>query len=87
MNKKTSRGRVSNASLPKKAHDKYCGFCKSGSDYVDYKNVSFLLTFVNKQGKILPARYTGNCPKHQRKVAKGVKRARELHLVSHESKF
>lgn len=57
---------------------KYCRFKKQGIKYVDYKNVDFLIKFVNEQGKILPRRLTGNSLKYQKKVAKAIKRARQL---------
>lgn len=60
---------------------KYCRFKKHGIKYVDYKDVNFLLKFVNEQGKILPRRITGTSTKYQKKVATAVKRARHLALL------
>ena len=60
---------------------KYCRFKKSGIKYIDYKDESFLLKFVNEQGKILPRRLTGTSLKYQRKVAQAIKRARHLALL------
>ncbi|MEM7055551.1 MAG: 30S ribosomal protein S18 [Bacteroidota bacterium] len=60
---------------------KYCRFKKQGIKYVDHKNVNFLMKFVNEQGKILPRRLTGNSLKYQKKVAKAIKRARQLALL------
>ncbi len=60
---------------------KYCRFKKSGIKYIDYKDGSFLLKFVNEQGKILPRRITGTSVKYQRKVAKAIKRARHLAIM------
>ncbi len=51
---------------------KYCRFKKSGIKYIDYKDASFLLKFVNEQGKILPRRLYGNSLKYQRKVADSI---------------
>ncbi|MEN9521967.1 MAG: hypothetical protein RL065_344 [Bacteroidota bacterium] len=64
-----------------KNRKKYCRFKKMGIRYVDYKDPSFLLKFVNEQGKILPRRITGNSLKFQRKVSQAVKRARHLSLL------
>ncbi|MBO4629191.1 MAG: 30S ribosomal protein S18, partial [Treponema sp.] len=33
------------------------------------------------RGKILPRRITGTCAKHQREVAKAIKRARSISLL------
>ncbi|TAD99504.1 MAG: 30S ribosomal protein S18 [Bacteroidetes bacterium] len=60
---------------------KYCRFKKSGIQYIDYKDASFLLKFVNEQGKILPRRLTGTSLKFQRRVAQAVKRSRHLALM------
>lgn len=60
---------------------KYCRFKKNGIRYIDYKDASFLLKFVNEQGKILPRRLTGTSLKFQRKVAQAVKRARHVALL------
>lgn len=60
---------------------KYCRFRKFGIKYIDYKDPSFLLQFVNDQGKLLPRRITGNSLKYQRKVATAVKRARHLAML------
>ena len=42
---------------------------------------SFLLRFLNEQGKILPRRITGTSLKFQRKVSTAVKRSRQLGLL------
>jgi small subunit ribosomal protein S18 len=48
---------------------------------IDYKNVSLLSSFINREGKIRPRRQTGTCAKHQRKVALEIKKARHLALL------
>lgn len=60
---------------------KFCRFKKYGIKYVDYKCVDFLMKFLNEQGKVLPRRITGNSLKYQKKVARAVKRARQLALL------
>ena len=60
---------------------KYCRFKRTGIKYVDYKDSSFLIKFVNEQGKILPRRLTGTSLKYQRKVSIAVKRVRHLALM------
>ncbi len=60
---------------------KYCRFKKYGIKYIDYKNTSFLMRFLNEQGRILPRRITGNSLKYQKKLAQAVKRARQLSLL------
>lgn len=60
---------------------KYCRFKKFGLKHVDYKDESFLIQFVNEQGKLLPRRLTGNSLKFQRRVSTAVKRARHLAIL------
>ncbi|PWJ42391.1 30S ribosomal protein S18 [Sediminitomix flava] len=60
---------------------KYCRFQKHRIKYVDYKDPDFLLKFLNEQGKILPRRITGTSLKFQKRVAKAVKRARQIALL------
>jgi len=60
---------------------KYCRFQRSGIKHIDYKNPDFLIKFVNDQGKLLPRRLTGTSLKFQRKIARAVKRARQLAIL------
>ncbi|HEY9560857.1 MAG TPA: 30S ribosomal protein S18 [Anseongella sp.] len=60
---------------------KYCRFKKNGIKYIDYKDATFLLKFVNEQGKVLPRRITGTSLKYQRKVAQAIKRARHIGIL------
>jgi len=48
---------------------------------VDYKDVEQLKKFLTERGKILPHRVTGNCAKHQRQLARAIKRARFMALL------
>ena len=50
-------------------------------DTIDYKDILKLKRFVTEKGKILPNRITGNCAKHQRRVAVAIKRARYVALL------
>ena len=60
---------------------KYCYFKKNRIKYIDYKDPEFLKRFLNAQGKILPRRVTGTSLKYQRRLAKAIKRARQLALL------
>jgi small subunit ribosomal protein S18 len=55
-----------------------CTFCSDKTQTIDYKNIDLLRRYVHEDGKIRPRRQTGNCAKHQRKMAIAVKRARHL---------
>ncbi len=60
---------------------KYCRFRRAGIHYIDYKDPDFLMKFLNEQGKILPRRITGTSLKFQRRVARAVKRARQIAIL------
>lgn len=48
---------------------------------INYKNADLLRNFMNDKGKISPARVTGLDAKLQRKIAKEIKRARQIALL------
>lgn len=56
-----------------------CQMCAGKS--VDYKDVMIINKYINEKGKILPRRMSGACAKHQRHIAKQVKRSRIIALV------
>lgn len=62
-------------------NQKACYFCSNNIKKVDYKNVILLRKFINTSGKIFSRKKSGNCMKHQRMVAKSVKRARIIGLL------
>jgi small subunit ribosomal protein S18 len=60
---------------------KVCRFCADKIDYIDYKDVKVLISFVPERGKLLPRRMFGTCAEHQRKVTLAIKRARAIALL------
>lgn len=58
-----------------------CYLCEHKLDKLDYKDYYLLRRFVTLQGKIRPPRKTGTCTRHQRAVAKTVKRARVMAIL------
>ena len=59
---------------------KNCVFCKKKLD-IDYKDIDLLIRFISSKKKITSRRSNGNCAKHQRKLAREIKRARVLSLI------
>jgi small subunit ribosomal protein S18 len=59
---------------------KRCKFCVEKID-IDYKDQNLLRGYISERGKILSARVTGTCRKHQHKLAQAIKRARILALL------
>ena len=63
---------------------KGCKWCREGraSPTEDvFGSLPLLQEHLNPVGKILARRYTGACAKHQRQVAKAIKRARHAHWL------
>lgn len=65
----------------KKPTTKLCYFCANGIKNVDYRETAILRRFISSYFKIAPPRRSGLCATHQRKVARAVKRAREMSLL------
>ncbi len=63
---------------------KVCIMCEGKT--LDYKDLDTIKKFISEKGKILPRRATGTCAKHQREVARQVKRAREIALIPYTAK-
>jgi small subunit ribosomal protein S18 len=60
---------------------KVCKFCADETIAIDYKNPQLLRHFITDRGKLIPRRISGNCARHQRKIALAVKRARMIALM------
>ena len=60
---------------------KVCKFCVNKDRVIDYKDARLLESYIKDRGKILSARVTGNCARHQRKVAEAIKQARFISLI------
>ena len=75
--KKKPRGESRTRILKKKK----CRFCADKTLTIDYLNYQLLRKLTTERGKIIPSRITGTCAQHQRKVAKAIKRARNIGLL------
>lgn len=64
---------------------KVCKFCSQKVE-PDYKNPEQLKRCITERGKILPARITGTCAKHQRALTREIKRARVLAYLPFDKK-
>jgi small subunit ribosomal protein S18 len=57
-----------------------CYFCENKVAYIDYKD-GLLRNFVSDKGRIVPAKISGVCHRHQRRLSQAIKRARTLALL------
>ena len=60
---------------------KVCDFCVNDVKFIDYKEHDMLRRYVQDSGKIRPRRQTGTCARHQRALARAIKRARHVALL------
>ena len=60
---------------------KVCKFCTEKIDAIPYRDVRLLQGFVAERGKIVPRRLTGVCTKHQRRLTRAIKTARNIALL------
>lgn len=61
--------------------NKQCSFCSRNIQDIDFRQISVISKYVSSQNKIIDPQHTGICAKHQRKLAKAIKRARRMALL------
>ncbi len=64
---------------------KVCKFCGEKLKAIDYKDTMRIAKYVTERGKIIPSRISGNCAKHQRMLAKAIKKARLAAFIPYTS--
>jgi small subunit ribosomal protein S18 len=79
------RARREKRGAPGTGRRKSCPYCRDKVDVVDYKDFGGVRRQLSEKGKIRSARVTGCCRRHQRQLARAVKRARELGLLPYVS--
>lgn len=58
-----------------------CRFCIDKVKAIDYLEYQKFSRFLTERGKIVPSRISGTCARHQRQLAKAIKKARVLALL------
>jgi small subunit ribosomal protein S18 len=61
---------------------KFCRFCSEKTEFIDYKDLKTLRSYLTERGKILSRRMTGTCAKHQRDLNEAIMRSRNIALLS-----
>ena len=84
--KNRSRNRDENKNSPFEDRKKFCPFSQKNSPLIDYKDIKLLSRYVSEKGKIIPSRITGVSRKKQKELAKAIKKARFLSLMSFTNK-
>ncbi len=60
---------------------KSCSFCEDNIKYIDYKDIKNLRKYLSPYARIMGKHRTGTCSKHQRGMARALKRARFMGLL------
>ncbi|MCM8800926.1 MAG: 30S ribosomal protein S18 [Candidatus Omnitrophica bacterium] len=63
------------------AKKRVCRLCIEKIKFIDYKDIKKLESYIRERGKIISRRVSGNCAKHQRMLARAIKRARFIALL------
>lgn len=58
-----------------------CIFCADKDAVMDYKQPETLRRFISERARIEPRRKTSTCSRHQRALAREIKRARQAGLI------
>lgn len=73
--------RVRAKSLRQIFRRRFCRLCQEKITYIGYKDIKRLERFITDRGKIVSRRSSGNCARHQRMIARAIKRARFIALL------
>ncbi len=58
-----------------------CYFSTNNVKRIDYKDIDILKKFINPHARMIAAKYSGVCTKHQRQLSSAIKRARFMALL------
>jgi small subunit ribosomal protein S18 len=72
--------------MRKKRTPKFSYFQENKEAILDYKNTKLISRFISSFGKIVPTKKSGVDAKHQRKLAREIKRARFMGLLPYVQK-
>ena len=72
---------------PFEERKRFCPFSQPTSPKIDYKDLKLLSRFISEKGKMIPSRITNVSSKKQKLLAKAIKRARFLSLISYTNKY
>ena len=80
------RSRDDRKNRPFEDRKKFCPLSQKNSPKIDYKDIRLLSRYVSEKGKITPSRITNVSSNKQKELAKAIKRARFLSLMSYTQK-
>ena len=66
---------------------RFCPFSQPNSPQISYKDIKLLSRYISEKGKIVPSRISNVSSKKQKELARAIKRARFLSLISYTQKY
>ena len=81
------RSKEDRKNSPFEERKKFCPFSQQNSPRIDYKDIKLLSRYISEKGKMIPSRITNVSNKKQKELAKAIKRARFLSLMSYTQKY
>jgi len=82
-----TKSREDRRNSPFEDRKRFCPFSQKKSPFIDYKDVKLLSRYVSEKGKMTPSRITNVSSKKQNELARAIKRARFLSLMSYTQKI
>jgi len=80
------KSREDRKNTPFEDRKKFCPFSVKNPPIIDYKNIRLLSRYISEKGKITPSRITSVSNSKQIELARAIKRARFLSLMSYTNK-
>ena len=80
------KSREDRKNSPFEDRKRFCPFSQKTSPIIDYKDVRLLSRYISEKGKMTPSRITNVSNSKQKVLARAIKRARFLSLISYTSK-
>ena len=77
------RSRDDRKNRPFEDRKKFCPLSQKNSPKIDYKDIRLLSRYISEKGKMMPSRITNVSNNKQKELARSIKRARFLSLMSY----
>ena len=84
--KKNFKPRDNSRNSPFEDRRRFCPFSQKNSPIIDYKDIRLLSRYISEKGKMTPSRITSVSNNKQKELARAIKRARFLSLMSYTNK-
>jgi len=80
------KSREDRKNTPFEDRKKFCPFSVKNPPIIDYKDIRLISRYISEKGKMTPSRITSVSNSKQIELARAIKRARFLSLISYTKK-